>query len=179
MMRLRYHLINKLAGGVRPNPMQGEVPLRIIQVHSQEGIQQVKFLFSEYASSLDFDLSFQNFKNELADLPGEYSAPGGAIFLAYYEGSAAGCVAMRKLAEDVCEMKRLYVRQAFRGKKIGKALSVAIIEEARKRGFSRMRLDTVPSMKEAIKLYRTLGFKETSPYRYNPRAGAMFLELVL
>jgi len=172
-------LINKLAGGVRPNPMQGEVPLRIIQVHSQEGIQQVKFLFSEYASSLDFDLSFQNFKNELADLPGEYSAPGGAILLAYYEGSAAGCVAMRKLAEDVCEMKRLYVRQAFRGKKIGKALSVAIIEEARKRGFSRMRLDTVPSMKEAIKLYRTLGFKETSPYRYNPRAGAMFLELVL
>jgi len=179
MTRLRYHLINKLAGGVHPNPMRREVPLRIIQVHSRAGIQQVKFLFSEYASSLDFDLSFQNFENESANLPGEYSSPGGAILLAYYEGSAAGCVAMRELAEGVCEMKRLYVRKGFRGRKIGKALSVAIIEEARKRGYSRMRLDTVPSMKEAIQLYRSLGFEETSPYRYNPRAGAMFLELVL
>jgi putative acetyltransferase len=162
-----------------PTLCRGEVALRILQVHSQEGIQQVKFLFSEYASSLDFDLSFQKFEDELANLPGEYSPPGGAILLAYFEGSAAGCVAMRKMTEDVCEMKRLYVRQGFRGKKIGKALSVAIIEEARKRGYSRMRLDTVPSMKEAIQLYRNLGFKETSPYRYNPRAGAMFLELVL
>jgi len=149
------------------------------QAHSQEELRQVKLLFSEYASSLDFDLSFQNFDNELANLPGEYSLPSGAILLAYYEGSAAGCVAMRRLAEDVCEMKRLYVRPAFRGKKIGKALSVAIIDEARKRGYSRMRLDTVPSMKEAIQLYRSLGFKGTYPYRYNPRAGAMFLELIL
>jgi ribosomal protein S18 acetylase RimI-like enzyme len=159
--------------------MQGEGPLRIIQVHSSEEIQQVKFLFSEYASSLDFDLSFQNFKDELANLPGEYSLPSGAILLAYYDGSGAGCVALRQLAENACEMKRLYVRQAFRRKKIGKALSVAIIEEARKRGYSRMRLDTVPSMNEAIQLYRSLGFKETRPYRYNPRAGAMFLELAL
>jgi len=149
------------------------------QAHSQEELRQVKLLFSEYASSLDFDLSFQNFDNELSNLPGEYSLPSGAILLAYYEGSAAGCVAMRRLAEDICEMKRLYVRPAFRGKKIGKALSVAIIDEARKRGYSRMRLDTVPSMKEAIQLYRSLGFKETYPYRYNPRAGAMFLELIL
>ena len=153
--------------------------MMVNQAHSQEELRQVKLLFSEYASSLDFDLSFQNFDNELANLPGEYSLPSGAILLAYYEGSAAGCVAMRRLAEDVCEMKRLYVRPAFRGKKIGKALSVAIIDEARKRGYSRMRLDTVPSMKEAIQLYRSLGFKETYPYRYNPRAGAMFLELIL
>ena len=159
--------------------MQGEPPLMVNQAHSQEELRQVKLLFSEYASSLDFDLSFQNFDNELASLPGEYSLPSGAILLAYYEGSAAGCVAMRRLAEDVCEMKRLYVRPAFRGKKIGKALSVAIIDEARKRGYSRMRLDTVPSMKEAIQLYRSLGFKETYPYRYNPRAGAMFLERIL
>lgn len=156
-----------------------EFPLRVIQVHSQEEIQQVKILLSEYASSLDFDLSFQNFEDELENLPGEYALPSGAILLAYYEGNAAGCVAMRKLAEGVCEMKRLYVRQAFRGKKIGKALSVAIIVESKKRGYSRMRLDTVPSMKEAIQLYRSLGFKETIPYRYNPRAGAMFLELIL
>jgi len=153
--------------------------LTIIEVHSEEEIQQVKFLLSEYASSLDFDLSFQNFEHELATLPGEYSPPTGAILLAYYEGTAAGCVVMRKLGEDVCEMKRLYVRQAFRGKKIGKALCVAIIEEARKRRYLRMRLDTLPSMKEAIQLYRSLGFKETRPYRYNPRAGAMFLQLVL
>jgi len=159
--------------------MQGEPPLMVNQAHSQEELRQVKLLFSEYASSLDFDLSFQNFDNELSNLPGEYSLPSGAILLAYYEGSAAGCVAMRRLAEDVCEMKRLYVRPAFRGKKIGKALSVAIIDEARKRGYSRMRLDTVPSMKEAIQLYRSLGFKETYPYRYNPRAGAMFLERIL
>jgi GNAT superfamily N-acetyltransferase len=159
--------------------MESEGPLRITQVHSQEEIQQITFLFSEYASSLDFDLSFQNFNDELANLPGGYSLPSGAILLAYYEESAAGCVAMRRLAEDVCEMKRLYVRQAFRRKKIGRALSVAIIEEARKRGYSRMRLDTVPSMKEAIQLYCNLGFKETRPYRYNPRAGAMFLELAL
>jgi len=139
--------------------MRGEAPLSIIQVRSQEEIGQVKLLFSEYASSLDFDLSFQNFDNELANLPGEYSLPSGAILLAYYEGNAAGCVAMRRLAEDVCEMKRLYVQPAFRGRKIGKALSVAIIDEARKRGYSRMRLDTVPSMKEAIQLYRSLGFK--------------------
>ena len=178
-MGLRYRLINKLAGGIHPNPMQREGPLRIVQVYSQEEIQQVKFLFSEYASSLDFDLSFQNFEDELANLPGEYSLPSGALLLAYYEESAAGCVAMRKLAEDICEMKRLYVRQAFRGKKIGKELSLAIIVEAKSRGYSRMRLDTVPSMMEALQLYRSLGFKEPSPYRYNPRAGAMFLELAL
>jgi putative acetyltransferase len=153
--------------------------LRIVRVNSWEEVEQAKFLFTEYASSLDFDLSFQNFEQELANLPGEYSPPFGAILLAYYEGKAVGCVALRKLAEGICEMKRLYVRKAFRGKKIGKALSVAIVEEAKKRGYSRMRLDTLPSMAQAIQLYRTLGFKETSPYRYNPRAGAMFLELVL
>lgn len=172
-------MINKLAGGVHSNPIQEEGPLRIVKVHSQEELQQVKSLFTEYASSLDFDLSFQNFEDELANLPGEYSLPSGVLLLAYYEETAAGCVAMRKLAEDICEMKRLYVRQVFRGKKIGKNLSLAVIVEAKTRGYSRMRLDTVPSMKEAIQLYRSLGFKETSPYRFNPRAGAMFLELVL
>ena len=153
--------------------------MRIVQVDSQKEIEQVKMLFAEYARSLDFDLSFQNFEAELASLPGEYTPPGGALILAFYDQKPVGCVALRRLADGVCEMKRLYVQQAFRGKKIGKALALAIIDEAKKRGYNRMRLDTVPSMREAIQLYRNLGFEETQPYRYNPRAGAMFLELVL
>jgi len=153
--------------------------LKIRQADSQEHLQEVKSLFLEYASSVGFDLSFQNFEEELANLPGEYSPPTGALLLALDGDGVAGCVALRKLANDVCEMKRLYVRPAFRRKGIGRALSVAIIEQARKRGYSHMRLDTVGSMEEAIRLYRTLGFKEIQPYRYNPMAGALFLELDL
>lgn len=150
-----------------------------MQAYSGEDLQQVKTLFLEYASSLGFDLSFQNFEEELASLPGDYSLPEGALLLARDSEGVAGCVALRKLAEGICEMKRLYVRSAFRGKGVGKALSVAIIEEAKKRRYSRMRLDTVPSMQGALHLYRILGFKEICPYRYNPRPRALFLELAL
>jgi len=157
----------------------GKVHLRIMQAYSGEDLQQVKTLFLEYASSLGFDLSFQNFEEELASLPGDYSLPEGALLLARDSEGVAGCVALRKLAEGICEMKRLYVRSAFRGKGVGKALSVAIIEEAKKRRYARMRLDTVPSMQGALHLYRILGFKEIRPYRYNPRPRALFLELAL
>jgi ribosomal protein S18 acetylase RimI-like enzyme len=148
-------------------------------VQSDAQLSNIRTLFSEYAASLGFDLSFQDFQKELKGLPGDYSPPTGCLLLAVDEGRIVGCCALRKLSNITCEMKRLYVRPEFRGRGIGKALAEAIIDEARKRGYGRMRLDTVPSMTEAIDLYRALGFKEISPYRFNPIQGALFMELVL
>jgi putative acetyltransferase len=153
--------------------------LKIVHMQSREQMEQVQTLFSEYASSLEFDLSFQDFENELKRFPGEYAPPSGSALLAMEGGEIAGCVALRDLGKDVCEMKRLYVRPPFRRKGVGKALAIAVIEEARRIGYRRMRLDTVPSMKEAIELYRALGFKEIMPYRHNPIQGALFMELKL
>ena len=153
--------------------------LRIIRAESKKQIEQAKILFSEYASSLGFDLSFQDFQDELKNIPGEYSPPSGCLLLAVEDEEVTGCVALRDLGDDVCEMKRLYVRPRFRGKRVGRALAMAIIEKAGKIGYDKMRLDTVPSMKEAIGLYRALGFKEITLYRYNPLHGALFMELRL
>ena len=153
--------------------------LKIVYTKSEEQIGQTKALFTEYAHSLNFDLCFQNFDKELAGLPGDYAPPDGCLLLAEYETKIAGCVALRKFNEGICEMKRLYVKPEFRGKGIGKALAVAIIEEARKLGYIKMLLDTVPSMKDAIALYRSLGFKEIESYRPNPVEGAIFMELSL
>lgn len=135
----------------------------------------VRELFEEYARGLDVDLSFQNFRCEIESLPYEYDP----ILVAYEGDRAAGCVAMRKIVERICEMKRLYVRNEFRGKGIGSDLATAIISEARTRGFERMRLDTLPSMREAQQLYTSLRFREISPYRLNPIVGSRFMELVL
>ena len=151
--------------------------LRIKRIRYKRNIQQVRELFLEYAASLGFNLCFQDFEAELAGLPGEYSPPGGCLLLAIEGERVAGCVAMRKISGKTCEMKRLYVRSEFRGKGIGRLLARTVIEEARKIGYARMRLDTVPSMGEAIGLYRSLGFKEIKPYRYNPIRGALFMEL--
>jgi len=153
--------------------------LKIIPAETEEDIQQIRLLFEEYAASLDFDLSFQNFGEELANLPGDYVPPEGRLLLAWWDDQIAGCVALRKINQDRCEMKRLYVLPRFRALDIGKALAEEIIKEAKKIGYTWMRLDTVPSMKRARALYESLGFKRIPPYRYNPVKGAEFLELKL
>jgi ribosomal protein S18 acetylase RimI-like enzyme len=153
--------------------------LKINAVQNEQDVESVRALFIEYAESLDFDLGFQNFDEELANLPSGYGEPGGCILLAEYQGRNVGCVALRASGDDVCEMKRLYVQPSFHGRGIGRALAEAIIEEARRIGYKRMRLDTVPSMEAARSLYRSLGFTEIGPYRYNPIDGAVFMELKL
>jgi putative acetyltransferase len=153
--------------------------IKLIQVESGEYLEHIKELFNEYAESLGFNLSFQNFHREYTELPGEYAIPDGCLLLALYDKKVAGCVALRKFGEGICEMKRLYVRPEFRGKGIGKRLAIAIIEKARDIGYKSMKLDTIPSMKQAIALYKSLGFKKIKPYRYNPIPGAMFMELKL
>jgi putative acetyltransferase len=153
--------------------------IKIISIDTEEALSQAKALFEEYAASLDFDLVFQNFREELAGLPGDYAATHGCLLLAWHGDQVAGCVAMRKLEGEICEMKRLYVRPAFRDRGTGRLLARAVIAEAKKRGYSRMRLDTVPAMKEAGALYESLGFRKISPYRHNPIPGAAFMELIL
>lgn len=126
------------------------------------------------------NLCFQNFEQELAGLPGHYAPPDGRLLLAQYEGTLAGCVALHKWEDGICEMKRLYLRPAFRGKGLGRVLGEAVIAEARKIGYQCMRLDTIePIMKDAVEMYRKLGFREIAPYRPNPIAGAIYMELQL
>jgi len=152
---------------------------KIIQAIGENQIGSVKELFLEYAESLDFELCFQDFDNELAGLPGDYSPPEGRLYIALYENNPAGCIALRKYKNGVCEMKRLYVRPQFRGNNIGKKLVELLIEDARIIGYKNMVLDTVPSMQTAQKLYKSLGFYEIKPYRINPVKGAVFMELKL
>ncbi len=138
-------------------------------------------LFRRYAEGLGFDLGFQQFDAEVASLPGAYAEPEGCILLAYADDDEpAGCVALRPLGEaGICEMKRLFVLPAFRGRGVGRALAVAVVGEARARGYAHMRLDTVSGMDTAMGIYRTLGFREIQSYRFNPMPGARYYELAL
>lgn len=153
--------------------------LKINEVKTTEHGEIARTLFREYADSLGFDLYFQNFEQELAELPGHYAPPGGRLYLAFDGKRPAGCIALRKLSDDDCEMKRFYVCPLFRGKGVGKRLATLLINEAREIGYKRMLLDTVPSMKRAMVLYSALGFKPIPPYRQNPVPGASFMELPL
>jgi GNAT superfamily N-acetyltransferase len=141
-----------------------------------EDLGDVRALFREYAAGLGFPLDFQDFEHELATLPGDYAPPRGALYVAHACGGPAGCVALRPFEPGVCEMKRLYVRPACRGGGLGAALAARIVAEARRLGYARMRLDTVPGMDAAIALYRRLGFVDIPPYRHNPIPGALFME---
>lgn len=142
-----------------------------------EDLDTVRGLFREYEASLPFDLSFQNFEEELAGLPGRYAPPSGRMLLAKSDRAFVGCVALRQIGEGVCEMKRLFVQPAFRGTGVGKDLAEAIVEEGRRIGYKRMRLDT--AMEPAKSLYRSLGFREIPPYQHVPVEGVVFMELEL
>jgi ribosomal protein S18 acetylase RimI-like enzyme len=142
-------------------------------------LEEIRQLFLEYADSLGFNLDFQGFKSELQSLPGKYAPPEGALVLALLNGKSAGCVALRRLAEDTCEMKRLYVCDTCRGYGLGRQLAVMIMDEARRLGYARIRLDTLTTMLEANQLYESLGFYDIEPYIYNPMPGARFMELRL
>ena len=154
--------------------------MNFVQASSVDDIKHARELFEEYADWLKIDLCFQNFDQELASLPGDYAPPDGRLLLAMEEDQIAGCVALRKIDDSACEMKRLFLRAAFRGKGLGRKLAEAIIAEARRIGYERMRLDTLPGkMDQAIELYRSLGFKEIGAYYHNPVLGATFMELTL
>lgn len=155
----------------------GEIDL--IDATTPAQIEDIRLLFLEYARSLDFNLCFQDFDAELASLPGKYAPPDGALILARVNGQSAGCIALRKIEDGICEMKRLYVRDAYRGSKIGRLLIARIIEEALNRNYQSIRLDTAPNMKAAQSLYESFGFRDIEPYIYNPLQGARYMEKTL
>jgi putative acetyltransferase len=166
------------AAGPAPRKLKG---LKIAEVRpGAKELDEVRALFEQYARALDFDLAFQGFESELKALPGDYAPPRGRLLLAKVAGQPAGCVALRALegdgAGDAAELKRLFVRPQFRHAGLGRALAEAALAEAKGLGYARVRLDTVPAMREALALYKAIGFHEIAPYRDNPVAGASFFE---
>jgi putative acetyltransferase len=153
--------------------------MKLVEIHDPRHLSALRTLFREYAADIGVDLCFQGFEQELAGLPGRYAPPEGRLLLARQGSKPAGCVALRKLEAGICEVKRLYVRPAFRGKGLGRELVNAIIAGARAAGYKRMRLDTLATMQPAIALYESLGFRRVAPYCHNPVAGAVYMELHL
>jgi putative acetyltransferase len=152
--------------------------LEIIQAETSEQIEETRRIFREYEAWLDLDLCFQGFAEELANLPGKYQPPEGRLLLAIADGKIAGCAALRKLEAGVCEMKRLFVRDEFRRRKIGVSLIEKLIAEAKEIGYEKMRLDTFPpKMGKAVGLYESYGFREIAPYYHNPHGETLFMEL--
>lgn len=150
--------------------------MEAIQARSAQDVEQVSELFREYETSLGIDLCFQGFEQEVVGLPGAYAPPRGRLLLAVDAGRPAGCVALRPLGPDACEMKRLYVRPAFRRFGLGRALAQALIDRAIEAGHSAMLIDTLDDMEAARGLYESLGFEEIAPYYFNPIAGAHYLK---
>jgi len=153
--------------------------LEIIPAVTDQQIEIIRDIFREYEEFLGFDLCFQDFENELASLPGIYAHPQGRLYLAEYDHKLAGCIALKKIDEGICEMKRLYVRSEFRGLKLGRKLSEMLVAEARVIGYKKMRLDTLKRLKAALSLYQSMGFTETTPYVHNPHDDVVFMELEL
>jgi len=152
----------------------------LIQAETRTHVGVARQLFKEYSAGLGIDLCFQNFQKELDELPGAYAPPTGRLLLAMTHGEAVGCVALRKITAEICEMKRLYVRPEFRGTGLGLKLAKAIISAGRELDYRRMRLDTLPGkMERAIRMYRSLGFKEIQPYYENPVEDVTYMELEL
>ena len=149
------------------------------QVASPDQIEEVRSLFLEYQASLDVDLCFQGFADELARLPGNYAPPLGRLLLATVDGVPCGCVGLQAIDAEICEMKRLYVQAGLRGLGLGRLLVTRVLDEARAIGYQRIYLDTLPSMARAAAMYCAMGFEEIPPYRHNPIAGARYMALTL
>jgi len=150
-----------------------------ISPFAEQDLEAVRRLFNEYAQSLSVDLAFQSFEDEVAALPGGYAPPTGALLVARVDGEPIGCVALRAIDAETCELKRLFVRPAHRGGGVGLRLLESAVAEARRLGYRRLRLDTIPEMGRAQELYERFGFRDIAAYTENPVAGARFLELEL
>ncbi|HEY3348804.1 MAG TPA: GNAT family N-acetyltransferase [Thermoanaerobaculia bacterium] len=155
------------------------VPTLIRSADGAADVATARALFEEYQQSLGFSLCFQNFDAELAGLPGAYTPPEGRLLLAFADGAPAGCIALRKIGEEICEMKRLWVRPAFRGTGLGRRLAEGLMAEARAAGYRAVRLDTLPSMAAAQALYLSLGFLDIPPYNDHPIEGTRFMEATI
>lgn len=161
------------------NGAKTKMTIHLIQPQSEDHWRRARNLVEEYVASLKLDLSFQNIAHELANFSSEYAPPRGAFLLAEENGGHVGCVGLRPFSERAGEIKRLYVSPLVRGRGVGRLLAEGIVTLARQLGYSRLLLDTLPSMKDAQSLYLSLGFTPIEPYRYNPVPGTTFLERVL
>lgn len=154
--------------------------LQISHIRNDDDVVTVREMFREYEDKMGLDLCFQGFEAELASLPGSYAEPNGRLLIATSDGQVAGCVALKKVDQETCEIKRLYVREEFRGQRIGIALIERLIKDSREIGYKRIRLDTFPPiMSKAVELYRSYGFREIDPYTTDPHPDLLFMELTL